>query len=308
MSSPQQQRFEDLPTRQKIEIIQALALFPAITVMVFLRKRLGFRILKPMWLFPMAAILIALPVFTPEKINSSGWALALFAVAMLGWGMFQRYRRWVELCDGVRWHTYSSGISYLEALPLPLFFRLHRRTYRMLDPIVCMLAGILISLVLSKLLGWWLMFSALALVVFEQNVYETALNRELDTLDGLIAAEVHKEGAEHFSGPAPAEQQRTLEETAGIPTGLAPDIERQIELRKARRAAAAPDNLEAAPGPTGPSPEPLAAGPTTATNLNPDAPTANFDVAPIPSAETVTPMPPTETVGSKQKPPDNLAT
>ena len=33
-----------------------------------------------------------------------------------------------------------------------------------------------------------------------------------------------------------------LEETAGIPTGVAPDIHRQVELRKAERAAA-PDNL-----------------------------------------------------------------
>jgi hypothetical protein len=33
-----------------------------------------------------------------------------------------------------------------------------------------------------------------------------------------------------------------LEETTGIPTGVAPDIHRQVELRKTKRAAA-PDNL-----------------------------------------------------------------
>ena len=48
---------------------------------------------------------------------------------------------------------------------------------------------------------------------------------------------------EHFAGPQPQEVQRTLEETAGIPTGVAFDIHRQIELRRAKERAAAPVTL-----------------------------------------------------------------
>ena len=58
-----------------------------------------------------------------------------------------------------------------------------------------------------------------------------------------IAAEVQNETVKHFEGPQPDEKQRTLEDTAGIPTGVAFDIHRQIELRRAKERAAAPVNL-----------------------------------------------------------------
>jgi hypothetical protein len=86
------------------------------------------------------------------------------------------------------------------------------------------------------------MLSALALYIFEQALYEKRLERDLDTLDGLITSEVQNETVKHFEGEQPGEKQFRLEETAGIPTGLAPDIHRQIELRKAKLAKA-PDNL-----------------------------------------------------------------
>ena len=61
----------------------------------------------------------------------------------------------------------------------------------------------------------------------------------------LLAAEVQQENAQHFAGPQPADKLRTLEETGGIPTGLAPDIQKHIETRRANLAkAAAVDNLE----------------------------------------------------------------
>jgi hypothetical protein len=42
---------------------------------------------------------------------------------------------------------------------------------------------------------------------------------------------------EHFTGEQPQEIQRSIEETGGIPTGVAFDIHRQIEQRRARQAA-----------------------------------------------------------------------
>lgn len=76
----------------------------------------------------------------------------------------------------------------------------------------------------------------------EQDAYQAQLNRDLDTLDGLVAAEVQAETVKHFEGKQP-EEQRSIEETAGIPTGLAPDIHRQVELRRAKQRKPAPDNL-----------------------------------------------------------------
>jgi len=52
----------------------------------------------------------------------------------------------------------------------------------------------------------------------------------------MVAADVQAETVEHFAGPQPEEKQRTLQETAGIPTGVAFDIHRQIEKRRAEQA------------------------------------------------------------------------
>jgi len=61
-------------------------------------------------------------------------------------------------------------------------------------------------------------------------------------LDRLVAAEVASESAKYFEGPQADQKQMQLQDTAGIPTGIAPDIHRQVETRKAKRAAA-PGNL-----------------------------------------------------------------
>ena len=53
----------------------------------------------------------------------------------------------------------------------------------------------------------------------------------------------YRQTAKHFEGPQADQKQMQLEETAGIPTGLAPDIHRQVELRRAKQRKPAPDNL-----------------------------------------------------------------
>ncbi len=67
-----------------------------------------------------------------------------------------------------------------------------------------------------------------------------SLNRMLDTLDSLVDSEVMSDNVEYYSQDHPA--QCPIEETVGIPTGIAPDIQSQIEKRKARRPLP-PDNL-----------------------------------------------------------------
>jgi hypothetical protein len=237
-----QQKLEDMTIPEKMELVRTLSLFPAITVMVFIRRKLGFRMMKPTWLVVLTIIMLLIPVLFSAVAQPFGFLMVIYALSMLGLGLFQRWQRWKELCNGERWHTFSPGISYLETLPLPPFFKSHRRVNRFLDPALVAIVALLVGLLLSHGLGIWLMFSALFLCVYEQNLYDKQLANDLDTLDGLVAAEVQAETVKHFDGKQPEEQQRSLEETAGIPTGLAPDIHRQVELRRAKRAAA-PDNL-----------------------------------------------------------------
>jgi hypothetical protein len=235
------QKFENKTLFEKAKIIQALALFPAITVMVFIRHKLGFRMMKPIWLVIMTAIILVVSAVAGEVAKPFASLFVIYALAMLGLGLYQRYLRWGDLAKGARWHTYSPGISYLEMLPIPPFFLIKRRVNRFLDPLACAIAGLLLAL-LSRALGAWVVFSALALFIYEQALYERMLEQDLDILDGLVAAEVQSEVAQHYEGPQADQQQMQLEQTAGIPTGVAPDIHRQVELRKAKRAAP-PDNL-----------------------------------------------------------------
>jgi hypothetical protein len=83
-------------------------------------------------------------------------------------------------------------------------------------------------------LGYYLIFAAACLFIFEAWDYEVRLNKMLDTLDSLVDSEVMSENVEYYSQPHPTQQPIT--ETAGIPTGVAPDIEAQIQKRRAKKA------------------------------------------------------------------------
>jgi hypothetical protein len=234
---------DDMSWMERVNLIRALSLFPAITVMVFFRRRLGFRLMRPTWLIVLTVIMVVASVAAPAFMHPFVFLMPVYAVAMLGLGYWQRWQRWCELCRGERWHTYSPGISYFETLPLPVVLRSHRRINRWLDPAAVLVAGALVAVLLSHGLGVWIMFSAFFLYVYENDIYEKQVNRDLDTLDGLFASEVQSEVVERFvDGKVADAAPQPIQETAGIPTGLAPDIARQVAIRRAKRKPA-PDNL-----------------------------------------------------------------
>jgi hypothetical protein len=96
-------------------------------------------------------------------------------------------------------------------------------------------------------LGLWISLSAFFLYVCEQKLHDLQLAQDLDTLDGMVASELQEETVKFFEGKQPEEQQRSLEDTAGFPTGLAPDIHRQVELRRVKREQAGHDKAPGSP-------------------------------------------------------------
>ena len=46
---------------EKVNLIRACSLFPAITVMVFIRRKIGFRMMNPTWLIALAIIMLLVP-------------------------------------------------------------------------------------------------------------------------------------------------------------------------------------------------------------------------------------------------------
>jgi hypothetical protein len=230
---------QELTLSEKAKIIQNLAGYPALTMMVFIRRKVGYRMLKPSRLITMAFILKFLDGLTYliPFASPAGEIFAEFPLVMLAFGFFQRWRRWKELCNGERWHTMSPGISYLEALPLPAFLTAHRRIYRFVEPFLLFIGSMLIGMFFSQGLGRWVFFCSFCLFIYEQALYEKQLDRDLDVLDGMIAAEVQGETVEYFSGEQPEQRERTIQETSGIPTGVAFDLHRQIEKLRAKQTA-----------------------------------------------------------------------
>jgi hypothetical protein len=227
---------------QRFKFIRQLSLFPAITVMVFTRRRLGYRMMNPTWLLIMMIIMLVAVAVFPDWAGPFKPIMVIYALAMWGMGLWHRRQRWTELGSGVRWHTYSPGISWLEYIPWPAFFQGHSRVRRFIEPPVVAIIGLIVVFLLSRGLGMWIIWSALFLSVFEQDLFEKQLAMSLDTLDGLVNSEVQEENVKHFQQAQPNQKPRSIEDTAGIPTGIAPDIEKQVALRKAKRQPP-PDNL-----------------------------------------------------------------
>lgn len=302
-------------------MIENLSIFPALVIMIFIRRRIGFRMLKPNWLLGTACILLITVAMFPESAKPFASVMVLYALAMGGVGIYQRHLRWHEICQGVRWHTYCGGVSFLEQIAWPVWLRQHRRIYRLLDPLLCLVIAILAAYV-SRLLGSVLTLAAVGLAIYENALFERMLERDLDTLDSLITAEIQGETAAHFVGPQPQEIQRTLEDTAGIPTGVAEDIHAQVELRKAKRAKMldhlAPQNPPARPVvgitatalPDAPPENPATDNPIGQTEPDIAEPTAS-DAPPANSAPPLFPPPPSKAAGldnlAEDQPPDSPA-
>lgn len=236
-----------------VDCFNGLMLFSSMSVMVFMRRKVGYRQLQPTRLIGMslvlglAAYLFAnlpsslpligmrqAPTVSPEAVTN-GFVLGTFAVAMVVIGLIQRHQRWNDICHGVRWHTWSLGLSYFEFLPLPVGI-----VYRFVDPVVCFLIGMVVHNV-SPALGFWVELSAFALAYVEQVSFQGALDRDLDLLDGLVESEIQASVMEHYSDGTgqSTEQPLSIMDTAGISTGIAPDIKKQIALRRKRVPLAA---------------------------------------------------------------------
>jgi len=242
----QNQKIEDMTWLQKIDLIRAFSLFPAITVMVFMRRRLGLRLMKPAWLAMLTIIMLLIPAMAHAVVAPFGFLMVIFAISMLGLGLWHRRQGWLRIGTGELWHTYSPGESRFEALAfIPSFLKSHGRCRRFLDPAAVAVVALIIGGLLSHGLGIWLMFAAFFLYVYEANLHEKQLDDGFNTYDGMCRAKAQEELVKVFEGERPEQQVCTIEQTVGIPTGIGQDILRNVKNRQANRKAA-PDNLATA--------------------------------------------------------------
>src|SRR5579859_5456544 len=158
-----QQSQSTMTLTEKMELVAALSLFPALTIMVFLRRKVGYRFLSPLRLQAMALLLWVLSAFSVFSGNTlSVSPLIVFSLAMLIAGYVERWLRWQDIKSGLSWHSYSRGISWFSHY-VPLN---ETAVKRFVDPAAAAIIGLALSF-LFPWLGYYIMFSAVCLFIFE---------------------------------------------------------------------------------------------------------------------------------------------
>lgn len=224
----QGQQEQSFTFEQKVNILQYFALFPALTVMVFLRRKIGYRFLDMLKIQIMVVLLWGYGIFSAIPFGpQAGTIVVLFSLAVLIAAIIERRLRWRDIKRGIRWHTYSRGISWFSYfLPLP-----EHIVKRFIDPAAVLIPGIALFFVFRPL-GFYLILSAVCLFLFETIDFQKQIDRMLDQLDNQVEGEIASENMEYFQNGGAG--VRPVEETAGIPTGTDPDLAAAIERRRAR--------------------------------------------------------------------------
>jgi hypothetical protein len=220
--------------RQHYAFVQWAVQFPALTVSLWLRRDIGYRLIHPAKLFAVAGIVFVVAILaTPGNEDARPADLAVFAVLTFAIGMYQRIKRWSELNRGIQQYSYYTGTSAFSSFRwLPHFVRRNRRPERFLDPFVCALIG-LAFLPVSRALGMWLVFSAFCLRSFQHQVFMRQRNLDLDMIDSIVISELQSQVLDQYEQEYGAPQHQT---DNAVPTGMSEDVQTSIGQRHARAA------------------------------------------------------------------------
>jgi hypothetical protein len=204
--------------------------FPALTVMVLMRRDIGYRLLNPLKLIAVNGLLAVIGIMAqPGNEDARPIALTFFAAFSFCAGIVQRLRRWRELSQPARHHSEYVGTSPFEFRWLPAFMRRNWRMARFVDPLACILVGVALFPV-SHALACYLVFAAFCLRAYGYQIFEDQRNRDLDLADGLVMAQYQSEVVEQYEDTAPPPQPGQAR--PGIPTGLGSDLQANLKRRK----------------------------------------------------------------------------
>ena len=218
---------------EKIERVQWLCLFPALTVMVLLRRNIGIR------LFGGGAAVMLLLLFCLAQGTGDGISGPLFfvhACVFLFCGGRQCAKRWREFRRGGGVHSRYIGDSVFERWPWPNFMRRERRICRYVEPGITFALGLLLMSA-CPLFGMWIALCGLCLRLFEGVVYRREIERQMDMADSIIESDMHAETVSRLLNHA--DQAESPITSSSIATGNAADT------RSASRRRTPPNCYEA---------------------------------------------------------------
>jgi hypothetical protein len=217
---------------QDYAFAQWLMQFPALTLILFLRRDVGFRLLHPLKLIVVFGLLAVASILAmPGNEDARPVALLIFALLGFSIGLYQRFRRWYELHSGQMQHSYYIGSSPFDFQRLPSFCRRNRRIARIIDPIFCAVIGMALF-PLSHALSMWVVVSAFSLRSYEHQIYRNQRNLDLDLIDSLIVSQRQSQVFEQYEDNLNPEEQHT---SGSVPTGLGDDIRSHIHNRRSSK-------------------------------------------------------------------------
>lgn len=214
------------------EFFSRLCAYPALTIMLYSRKRLGFNTTAYFKIFALYIALTGLG-FSGMLVSAllgvvlhrdlgafsalslfDPWLL-LFAQSVAVIGVVTHIRRLREFKEGVMWWSQSAGIPRVtELFPgvKPYIMR------RVIEPAAIFVLGIGILVTFSKLLGLWLMWAAFCLAVHEQLEADKRFHQAMEFHDMIvlsnldIAAGVEEDEEPSIIGMAESMDRRRQEQ------------------------------------------------------------------------------------------------
>lgn len=239
----QRNSWDDLTLRQKMQVVEYLAQFPALTLLPWLRTHVGYRMLGPERLGVGCLVAFIIGGLGQDRLGCE--ACQLFAFLTLVMGLAQRARRKREMKVGQLIHTYYLGDSRFEPKNTPEYLRRDRKFARSVDPMIATGFGLLIAAEAPGL-GLWLVLSGMSLGIVENRAWQRDRENELDVIDAAIESEVQSERFQQFA-PPPCELE-VAHDDPGIPSGIGQDIAPRISAARAQdaRGEKAPESKPAA--------------------------------------------------------------
>jgi len=175
----------------------------AVSLLVFLRRDLGLRLLHWRQFVITAALVIAFFRYLEGRFDIP---ITLFAGTAAALAVVHAFRHALRIYNGNPvWHTWSVGRSTIFGfLPLPTML-----VCGLLEPLACFALGWWLSGRADTLyLGWWIMGSAIMLFLVERTVRLNVRERFLDLADTNLEAEWFGHIAAIFAEQAAKQAER----------------------------------------------------------------------------------------------------
>lgn len=212
--------------QEKMDFIGNMACTCSIIVQVFVRRKVGFRVVSPVHFVPAFLFVSFIGVFLKNA------PINCFALLFLGVAILQMNLRFNEVKRGFLWHSYSGGESWLK----PIFggFVSELNINRFIDPLVCLLFSGSLSLINPSFgqLSSILCVASIMLIGAEQYKYMKAFDFLLDQQDAYIDSHSHKDLASYLNmsakqGNPQAQPQPLRLVSTGVDQGLREAMKRR---------------------------------------------------------------------------------